>query len=82
MFLHLSDVPFLLVWKTLTPPCPPKHTHTRAHSTSPLSAIVPIPVSPDLLHSPLHTDKWLGLARPGPNDPQLGGEWGGGERGY
>lgn len=29
-----------------------------------LSAIVPIPVSPDLLHSPLHMDKWLGLVWP------------------
>ena len=30
--------------------------------TPPLSAIVPIPVSPNLLHSPLHMDKWPGLS--------------------
>ena len=52
LFLNPSDVPFLLVvWKTLTPPV-----------DTPLSAIFPIPVSPDLLHSPLHRDKWLGPA--------------------
>lgn len=74
LFLHPSDVPFLLVvWKTLTPSPSPSHTH----SVTPLSAIAPIPVSPDLLHSPLHMDKWLGLAWPGPNDPQLREKWGG-----
>lgn len=73
LFLHPSDVPFLrVVWKTLTPPPPQPNTH----SITPLSAIVPIPVSLDLLHSPLHMDKWLGLAWPGPNDPQLREEWG------
>lgn len=42
-----------------------------------LSAIVPIPVSPDLLHSPLHMDKWLGPGPgPGPSDPRLREEWG------
>lgn len=71
LFLHPSDVPFpLVVWKTLT--LTPSHTH----SITPLSAIVPIPVSPDLLHTPLHMDKWLGLTWPGPNDPQLREEWG------
>lgn len=62
LFLHPSDVPFLrVVWKTLTPPPQP-----NTHSITPLSTIVPIPVSLDLLHSPLHMDKWLGLAWPGP----------------
>lgn len=56
LFPHPSDVPFLLVvWKTLTPSC--------TNSVPPILAIVPIPVSPDLLHSLLHIDKWLG---PGP----------------
>lgn len=71
LFLHPSDVPFpLVVWKTLT------LTPSNTHSITPLSAIVPIPVSPDLLHSPMHMDKWLGLTWPGPNDPQLREEWG------
>lgn len=51
LFPHPSNAPFLLVvWKTLTPPTP------SAHFTIPPSAIVPIPVSLNLLHSPLHMD--------------------------
>lgn len=42
---------------------PSPHTPVHNHPHTPPSAIVPIPVSPDLLHSPLHMDKWLG---PGP----------------
>ena len=52
LFLNPSDVPFLLVvWKTLTPPLTP-----------PPSSTFPILRNPDLLHSPLHRDKWLGPA--------------------
>lgn len=63
-----NDAFLLVVYETMTPP----YTHTTHTSqTQPpntlqplLSAIVPIPVSPDLLHTPLHMDKWLGLAWP------------------
>lgn len=37
-------------------------THPPLKPTPPLSAIVPIPVSPNLPHSPLHMDKWPGLS--------------------
>lgn len=55
LFPHPSNTPFLLVvWKTLTPP--PLLLHTSQSPPTPPSAIVPIPVSLDLLHSPLHMD--------------------------
>lgn len=59
-------------------PDPASPPHPPTPSPHPLSAIVPIPVSPDLLHSPLHMDKWLGRgpAQPGPGDPQLREEMG------
>lgn len=65
-----NDAFLLVVSETMNPPsfC---NTHTQPTPTQPpntlqplLSAIVPIPVSPDLLHTPLHMDKWLGLAWP------------------